>query len=113
MYYLSKKDEWKVQVTNTNVLYDTKAHTFRPAPIHSKSDWINFRQGSNMRKKYNEIIETQKQRFENNLEKAMRPSNISFVNLDHIHIEFKKLTLSSGAALIDLPDWITVKRGSR
>ena len=40
----------------------------------------------------------------------MRPSNISFVNLDHIHVEFRKVTLSSGASFIDLPDWMNVRK---
>ena len=57
-----------------------------------------------MKEKYNEIIESQKQRYEDNLEKSMKSSKISFVNLDHIHLVFQKITLNSGASHIDLPD---------
>ena len=110
IYYLSRNGEWKVEVTDANTVYKNEIKTYSSRPIHSKKDWIDFRRGSSMKEKYNDIIEAQKQRYEDNLEKSMENNKINSVNLDHIHTVFQKLTVSSGASHIDFPDWIRVKK---
>ena len=46
IYYLSRNGEWKVEVTDANTVYNNEIKTYSSRPIHSKSDWIDFRGGS-------------------------------------------------------------------
>ena len=78
--------------------------------MHSMSDNIKFTSYNDANETVDELFESLRSRYQENLERSMRGSDFIFDSVQLMYYKCHKVNFKRGGSYIDSPDWIKKKK---
>ena len=102
IYYYMLKSEWKIQLSmQVSFISPINEET---DIMHSKSDNVEIMRGRSTNDILNMLIETFKQRYQEDLETRMRGSNYVFNQVKLLEYHFHKISINRGSSYLPTLD---------
>ena len=101
--HLQSSDTWKIQLTIAINLIFSK-DTEEECAMYSTSDNINFTSYDNVNEVANELLESLRSKYQDNLKTSLRGSNFIFDSVQLMHYKYHKVNFKRVGSHIDSPD---------
>ena len=105
---LQNSETWKIQLTIAISSKDAEEEHV----MHSRNDDIKFTSYNDANEVVDEIFESLRSRYQENLETSMRGCNFIFDSAQLMYYKCHKVNFKLGGSYIDSPDWIKIKKAT-
>ena len=102
---LQSSDTWKTQLTIAINLISSK-DTKEKRLMHSKGDNVKFAPNNDANEVANELFESLRSKYQDNLETSMYGSDFIFDSVQFMYCKCHKANFKRSSSYIDSPDWI-------
>ena len=108
---LQSSDTWKIQLTIAIEFIPSK-DTEEERAMHSNSDNTKFLSYNDANKVLNELFESRRSKYQDDLETSMRGRGFSFDSVQVMYYKCHKLNFKRGGSYIDSRHWIKNKKAT-
>ena len=99
------KGEWKIQLSMQMIFVSfTDANETRD--MHTKSDNITIMSGIETEDFINELFNTFRKRYQEELETKMKGNSYIFERIDLLEYHLHKISLNRGSSYVKSPEWL-------
>ena len=105
---LQSSDTWKILLTIA-INFVSSKDTKKERVMYSTNDNMKFTTYKDVNKVVDDIFESLRSKYQNNLETSMRGSNFIFDSVQLMYYKCHKINFKRGGSYIDSPDWIKNK----
>ena len=105
---LQSSDTWKILLTIA-INFISSKDTKKERVMYSTNDNMKFTTYKDVNKVVDDIFESLRSKYQNNLETSMRGSNFIFDSVQLMYYKCHKINFKRGGSYIDSPDWIKNK----
>ena len=102
------KGEWKIQLT-MRIIFVSFTDANETREMHTKSDNIAVIRGVETEDIINELFNTFRKKYQEQLDIKMKGSSYTFQHVDLLEYHLHKISLSRGSSYIESPEWIQNK----
>ena len=102
--------EWKIQLMTQINFISLRPGSDETCVMYTKSINEEFMNGSDTDEIIKELFKSLLQRYQENLQKKMKGSDLAFDGVNYLYYNFNKISISRGRSYIDSPKWLKDKR---